>query len=586
MKRNHLLWLILGLALGTGFAQDWPTAELNDFEQRLQDLKAQIDTLDEYAPKKFPEFEDLERTNQLVERIDFNERKFKMLIDRYNLVEDRVFPHILELSTRRPALRPRLLKKLGEYRESSDLSILSIQKEINTVALLIDRLEKELDRLQVISQAKALEGTAREGQGTEAQTQPLSERIQSLAEIQTAKEKELVVEGERLEKLRQRAREEEDKIKEKREEIVSLRRRSETSDNPVERAVDGILAEVRGIRLNGLEIPRWNTTKAFIFLSKTKSDTLKGRITQIEDQMQSLKRQRRQELQKTFLKGLMVILVAILMVLMLMRISRRIGRRIIRRVEESESLDPHRKQRYNTLFSIILSMIKITLWILAVLWVLGELQIDYAPFLVAAGGISLAIGFGAQSLVKDVVSGFFILMEEQLALNDVVEIDGKTGSVEHISLRTVRLRSLDGTLHIIPNGNIAKVSNLTHKWSRAISEVGVSYDADPERVISVLKSVCETIYADETWKPSLLEEPLPQGILSFGDSALDFRILAKTVPGEQWAVDREMKIRVKKAFDAANIEIPYPFRNVVDRTPVGPDAAPADRDASVVKKGV
>ena len=174
-------------------------------------------------------------------------------------------------------------------------------------------------------------------------------------------------------------------------------------------------------------------------------------------------------------------------------------------MEESEKIDPHRKQRYQTLSSVILSFIKILVWILGVLWVLGELDIDYAPFLVAAGGISLAIGFGAQSLVKDMVSGFFILMEEQFALGDYVEIGGESGTVEKISLRTIKFRSLDGTMHTVPNGSISTVSNYTYQWSRAVVKVGVSYDDDTQKVLSVLKTVCQQIAEDPEWKESLMD---------------------------------------------------------------------------------
>ena len=291
-------------------------------------------------------------------------------------------------------------------------------------------------------------------------------------------------------------------------------------------------ARVREIRLNGLEIPRLNTTKTFLYLSQTKIDTLKKKQTDAEKEIAFLKKRKQKEFQKKLLKGIVVVLIAFFLVMLLIRISRHLGKRVISTIAKSEGLSPQRKQRYHTLFSIILSVIKIMLWILAVLWVLGELNIDYAPFLVAAGGLSLAIGFGAQSLVKDMVSGFFILMEEQLAIGDIVSIEGKTGTVEKISLRTIKLRALDGTVHIIPNGNISNVSNLTHEWSGAVIEVGVSYEEDSKHVLAVLKNLCQEIFDDSEWKPMFIQEPVPQGILSFGDSAIQFRILAKTVPGK------------------------------------------------------
>lgn len=568
MKKTILYSICLYLLFFTGMmaAQQWPPSEIREIEKKLEELDAQISTLDEYSPKTFPEFEELERTNQLIERIDFNKRKFKLLIDQYNLIEDRIFPLLLRLSKENPGQRNLILAKLREFTGEEDKSILRIQKKINHIALLIDRLEKEMDRVQLISRAKSITMNKTESPSQGEPGLDISTKIEKLEDKQEEFEKELKSETERLKKFQEEKEIHQAKIEEKSIEIAELKSRSETSPDPVGKLLAGIAARVREIRLNGLEIPRLNTTKTFIYLSENKIDTLKQNLKNVEKEIRSLKKRRHKELQKKLLKSVVVVLIALFLVTLLIKISRQLGKRIIKRVDQSTILSPHRKQRYQTLFSIILSMIKITLWVMATLWVLGELNIDYAPFLVAAGGVSLAIGFGAQSLVKDIVAGFFILMEEQLALGDIVDIGGKAGSVERISLRTIRLRGLDGTLHIIPNGSIDKVSNLTHQWSRAVIEVGVSYDEDSEHVLSVLKDLVHEFYEDNYWRPMLIDEPVPQGILSFGDSAINFRILAKTIPGKQWDVDRELKNRIKKAFDEKGIEIPYPFTNIVDRT--------------------
>jgi small conductance mechanosensitive channel len=138
--------------------------------------------------------------------------------------------------------------------------------------------------------------------------------------------------------------------------------------------------------------------------------------------------------------------------------------------------------------------------------------------------------------------------------------------VEKISLRTIKFRSLDGTLNIIPNGSIANVSNKTYQWSRAVVKVGVSYDQRPENVLAILNEVSREMAEDPAWKDIIIEEPTPQGIISFGDSAVDFRVLAKTRPGDQWIVERELHIRIKNAFDRNGIEIPYNYINLIDRT--------------------
>ena len=566
MKKIQTTFLGLLLTGVILFPQSWIPMELQKMELKLRELKAQVLTLDEYAPNKFPEFEELERTNQLIERIDFNKRKFNLLIDRYNLIEDQIFPFLLKYFQEHPEHQNRIMSKFGQFSGDGENSILLIQKEINHIALLINRLENEQERVRALARANEIAKEKKETAQRSEQVIDISIRIKRLEEKQAILSSDLESETKKLAGLGNRQKEQEAKIEEKTAEIRESKIKSKLSKNAFEQLLHRTAAQVREIRLNGLEIPRLNTTRTFIYLSENRIETFKQKSQDIKREITSLKKQRQNDFQKKILKGIIIIIIAFFLVVLLIRIFRQMGKRIIKRIDLSAVISAHRKQRYQTLFSIILSIIKITLWVLAVLWVLGELNIDYAPFLLAAGGVSLAIGFGAQSLVKDIVAGFFMLMEEQLALGDVAEIDGKSGSVENISLRTIRLRSLNGTLHIIRNGSITNVSNLTHQWSRAVIEVGVSYDENSENVLSVLKQICHDIYEDREWHPLLIEEPVPQGILSFGDSSINFRILAKTVPGKQWGIDREIKTRIKKTFDQKGIEIPFPFTNIIDRT--------------------
>lgn len=570
IKKTLLILTVLSVGIfcfNTGAnAQEWPPPELQKMESEFLGLSAQITTLNTYAPAKMPGFQELEKTNQLVEQLDFNSREFDLLIKQYNIIEDQLFPLVLKYSTEHPELGNEIYNKLREYTGREEKSLSELQKEINRVAIHMERLERRIERVQELARKKELAAESEQKGREDRQTISLSSQISRLEKDINKYKLELADEEEKLAGLKEKEKEKAAKISEKREEVEEYKKKASAPTNRIERLISRTFARVREIRLNGLEIPRQNEIKTFIYLSKTNIDILKDKTENTEKEILSLREYRKKELLNKFIKGLVVIAIAIFLVFLILGISRKISKKIIRRVEESESIDAHRKQRYQTLSSVTLSFIKVLLWILAALWVLGELEIDYAPFLLAAGGISLAIGFGAQSLVKDVVTGFFILMEEQFALGDGVEIGGVSGTVEKISLRTIKFRSLDGTLHIVPNGSISTVSNKTYQWSRAVVKVGVSYDADPQKVLSILNTVSREMAGDPQWKDSFIDEPSAQGILSFGDSAVDFRVLAKTKPGDHWPIERELKIRIKKAFDREGIDIPYNYVNIIDRT--------------------
>jgi len=572
-KKTVILLMILTAGIfflcTYAYSQEWMPPELQEMEAKFLELNAQIATLDTYTPEDSPDFQELEKTNQLVEQLDFNKRKFDLLIQQYNIIEDKLFPFVLKYSGEHPELRREIYNKLREYTGKREKSFTELQKKINDLALMMERLEKRIERVQVAARKKVLAEESKQMVGVDKQTLSISAKVNRLEDDLRKYKMELEEEEKKLAELKKEEKERSDKIEEKRKEIIEYKKKAAAAPNEIERLISSTFARARGIRINGLEIPRLNTTKTFIYLGNTSKEVLEEKIENADIEILSLQDQREKEVRDRLIEGVVVIAIAIFMVFLIIGISRKISKKIIRQVEESETIDAHRKQRYQTLSSVILSFIKILLWTMAVLWVLGELEIDYAPFLVAAGGISLAIGFGAQSLVKDVVSGFFILMEEQFALGDYVEVGGVSGTVEKISLRTLKFRSLDGTLHIVPNGSISKVSNSTYQWSRAVVKVGVSYDDDPQKVISLLNTVAGEMAEDPQWKDSFIDEPSATGILSFGDSAVDFRVVAKTKPGDQWSIERELKIRIKKAFDQNGIEIPYNYINVIDVTKKG-----------------
>lgn len=208
-----------------------------------------------------------------------------------------------------------------------------------------------------------------------------------------------------------------------------------------------------------------------------------------------------------------------------------------------------------------------TIWIVAVLvgliTILPEFGINTSALLAGAGLVGLAVGFGAQSLVKDVISGLFVLVENQYSKGDVVNVAGIGGLVEDVNLRRTLLRDLDGTVHSVPNGEVIVASNLTRSWARVNTIVSVSYGDDLDHVFGVINRVGQELANDPDWSNDIIEAPRALGVEDFGDSGIDIRILGDTQPIRQWDVMRELRKRLKKAFDAEGIEIPFPHRTLV-----------------------
>jgi small-conductance mechanosensitive channel len=192
--------------------------------------------------------------------------------------------------------------------------------------------------------------------------------------------------------------------------------------------------------------------------------------------------------------------------------------------------------------------------------ILGELGIQLGPLLATAGIGALAIGFGAQSLVKDVINGFFIILENQYRIGDVIDVAGVSGLVESLTLRRTVLRDLEGRVHIVPNGEIKIVSNLSKEWARSVLDIGISYREDLDRIIALLSQIGKEMESDETFKEALLEPVQIMGVERFGESQLVVRMAVKTAPLKQWEVSRELRKRIKNRFDEEGIHIPYPHR--------------------------
>jgi len=231
-------------------------------------------------------------------------------------------------------------------------------------------------------------------------------------------------------------------------------------------------------------------------------------------------------------------------------------------------------RRAQTLELLLRSVLTYIVFFLAALTILQIFNVNTSAILASAGILGLAVGFGAQNLVKDVISGFFILFEDQFSVGDFVEAAGVVGTVEEVGLRTCKIRQWTGQLHVIPNGEITRVTNYNRGEMMAVVEVGIAYEEDIDQAIDVLRQ--ESARADREID-TILDTPLVQGIVELADSAVNIRTIAPTKAGEHWAVERELRRRFKYALDRAGIEIPYPRRVLLQQ-----DSIPAIKNAPLI----
>lgn len=244
------------------------------------------------------------------------------------------------------------------------------------------------------------------------------------------------------------------------------------------------------------------------------------------------------------------------------RVVNLIARRIELAVDDGDdSTFSEAEQRGHTISQLLRSVGRVAIILLGLLLTLNVF-IDIGPLLAGAGILGLAVSFGAQSLVKDIISGFFYLVEGQFVVGDVIEVAGKTGVVERMTLRMVVLRDAHGAVHMVPNGQVTTLTNFTRKWSRAVVDVGIGYDVDVDRALGVLRDEAQSFAADPAWSGRFDGEPDVAGVQSLDDSQVTLRVLLRTQAGQQWSVGREFRRRVKNRFDREGIEIPYPQRTV------------------------
>jgi small conductance mechanosensitive channel len=243
-----------------------------------------------------------------------------------------------------------------------------------------------------------------------------------------------------------------------------------------------------------------------------------------------------------------------------------------------------RVQRAKTMGDLLKSVITGVLIAIFGTMVLSQVGVNIAPIIASAGIIGIALGFGAQSLVKDFLSGVFMIFEDQYGVGDVIDVGAAIGTVEAVSLRVTRLRDLDGTVWYVPNGEILRVGNKSQNWSRAVVDVGVGYDEDLARAKRVLGEVAHDLWEDDDYRSVIIEEPEVTGVEALAPDAITLRVLVKTAPMEQWAVARELRQRIKARFDHEGIEIPFPQRVVWHREG-RPHPGSDDHDAQVEEAG-
>lgn len=242
-------------------------------------------------------------------------------------------------------------------------------------------------------------------------------------------------------------------------------------------------------------------------------------------------------------------------------VLRRMLRVTLRRALTStigDDADSRRLNRAESFVGVLSSALTILSIVLGITMSLGVLGISAAPLLASIGVIGVAVGFGAQKVVQDFIAGILVLAEDHFGVGDIIDAGEASGVVEAVSLRSVRLRALDGTVWHIPNGEIRRVGNMSQNWSRAVIDIGVGYDADMEKVFTAVNACMDDFQLDPEWIPKLSGKCELLGIERFGESSVDVRILLPTKPGAQWAVAREFRKRLKIVFDQNMIEFPFP----------------------------
>jgi len=264
----------------------------------------------------------------------------------------------------------------------------------------------------------------------------------------------------------------------------------------------------------------------------------------------------------TSMRILLILFFAWLGMALLKSLLKRLEDKLFRQGQAVGEPPSESAKRVETIIRLVRQASLLALWLTVLLVVLKEIGVEIGPILASAGIVGVAVGFGAQNLVRDVISGFFFILENQVRVGDVAIINGTGGLVERINFRTIVLRDLAGTVHVFPNGSVTTMSNLTNEWSAYVFDIGVAYKENTDQVVAVLKRVGAEMMSDAAMGPLMLGEPEIFGVDKLDNSAVIIKGRLKTKPIRQWDVGREFLRRVKQAFDAENIEIPFPHRTL------------------------
>jgi small-conductance mechanosensitive channel len=264
------------------------------------------------------------------------------------------------------------------------------------------------------------------------------------------------------------------------------------------------------------------------------------------------------------LPGIIILIIGLIVVLRVTKFSvGKLTKLFVRRAERDPAVDTSEaEKRIKTLTGIVLGVARIILFTVFIMMLLSKFGINTGPLLASAGIMGLAIGFGAQELVRDYISGFFMLLENQIRTGDVAIINGTGGFVEKIELRIITLRDFSGIVHIFQNGKINTLSNMTKEWSAMVFDIGVAYKENVDQVMEIMKKVGDELQSDPKFGSDIIEPIEIFGLDKFADSALVIKARLKTKPIKQWAIGREYRRRLKIAFDQQNIEIPFPHSTI------------------------